>query len=452
MHWNRIVHAFLLGTGLSVVGVGCAAVDALVSSPAGRGANGSSTERLVAVGRVFENQGRMTHAQAMYRQALKADPGNSVAKERMEFIASMNSSRTFSPSELRTKKAIVVADSLQSNKQIQETTELKASAIRVLPTGSLQKDAVLASLDEVKQKIDVTANATETEASIADDSGRVEIVDTGWELAEMEGIASPDSNVTHFMSVLSAKAATIETVGFESDSGIDAQIVEVATVQVNSTPAKSAWKASSKSRVTFAELSEWIENPIENQDNLLRALKSGEDDGVKALAAAMLTECSLPDQSINDALVEACHTSSPLLKVTSRDTLIQRGAIDEAGVNELLSLLTDIDADIRAQAAASLRNCAGTEWTGGCVTGLELLLKDSQPTIVAVAASTLGDFGADAAGCTHQLEKLLQSDDQLVSEAALVSLNRVRSHVTEQTSQHHLKGAVSNGNDQPVVE
>ena len=55
MHWKRLVHAFLLGTGMSVVGVGCAAVDALVSSPAGRGASSSSPERLIAVGRVFEN-------------------------------------------------------------------------------------------------------------------------------------------------------------------------------------------------------------------------------------------------------------------------------------------------------------------------------------------------------------------------------------------------------------
>ena len=165
-------------------------------------------------------------------------------------------------------------------------------------------------------------------------------------------------------------------------------------------------------------------------------MQSGEDDGVKALAAAMLTECSLTDASINVVLIQACQSASPLLKVTCRDTLIQRGAIDQDGVDELLVLLTDVDTDIRAQAAASLRNCAGTVWTERCVTGLGLLLGDSQSIIVAVAASTLGDFGADASGHTGRLEQLIQSDEPVVSEAALVSLNRIRSGITAAHSGH----------------
>ena len=426
MHWKRIAHAFLLGTGMSVVGVGCAAVDALVSSPAGRVANGSSPERLVAVGRVFENQGRMNQAQAMYRQALKADPGNSIARERMQFIASMNSTRTFSPSELRAQDAIAVADSLKSRKQIEATVSGKATAAKTTAS-----NVALAAAGQAKAVV-----ASKASESFTDDAGWVQIVDTGWELAEMEGTNFVEEGASPLLLVPAAKASSIETVGFEGQMDNSQHSLKVVTAEVSHASVQSEWRPSARSRVTFAELSEWLEAPVENQDNLLRAVQSGEDDGVKALAAAMLTECSLNDASINLVLTQACQSASPLLKVTCRDTLIQRGAIDQDGVDELMVLLTDVDPDIRAQAAASLRNCAGTEWAERCVTGLGLLLDDSQSIIVAVAVSTLGDFGADASGHTGRLEKLMQSDEQVVSEAALVSLNRIRSEITAAHSGH----------------
>ena len=417
MHWKRLVHAFLLGTGMSVVGAGCAAVDALVSSPAGRGASSSSPERLIAVGRVFENQGRMSQAQAMYRQALKSDPGNSIARERMEFIASISSGRTFSPSELRSKEAIAVADSLQSKQQ------LKSPSKQATNRRTTELESTLAATTRTRRESPPSEDSKAFADEFKDDAGWVQIVETGWELAEMEEAVASESTSPDLKIVPANQKSTIETVGYDNNTSSKAEVV---TAEIRTTTTNQEWRASSRSKVTFAELSAWIDTPIENQDNLLRALKSGEDDGVKALAAAMLTECSLGDESINVALREACKSSSSLLKVTGRDTLIQRGAIDQADVDELISLLSDPDADIRAQAAASLRNCAGTEWTSSCVEGLTALLNDAEPTTVAVAASTLGDFGNHAAGCTEQLKRLLQSDNTLVSEAAMVALNRVQ--------------------------
>lgn len=442
MHWKRIVHAFLLGTGLSVAGVGCAAVDALVSSSAGRGASSSSPERLVAVGRVFENQGRMIQAQAMYRRALKADPANSFAKERMEFIAKMNSARSFTPSEIQNQQGIAVADAVQPRKQSSNKNTQTTSAAGLDNT---EVDTGVAAIEPVAQVVTSAVAADDLDEPATAEAGWIQIIDTGWELAAAEEANSTDSYAIELEVVPSQKASAVETVGFENNIDILTQITDlvtpnVVTANVITTDAEdsatqSEWRASSKSLVTFGELAEWIESPTENQNNLLRALKSGEDDGVRALAAAMLTECPLSDNTINIALIDACNEASPLLKVTSRDTLIQRGAVDQAGVNELLSLLTDRDTDIRAQAAASLRNCAGSEWAESCVDGLKRLLDDSQPSTVAVAASTLGDFGADAENCSAKLERLLQNDNELVSEAALVSLNRVRSQIAMQTSE-----------------
>ncbi|MCP4513243.1 MAG: hypothetical protein GY826_43360, partial [Fuerstiella sp.] len=68
MFCKRSVQVFLLGSGLSMFGVGCAVVDAVVSSPPGNNAaKSASPQRLAAIGRMFENQGRLGHAQVMYR-------------------------------------------------------------------------------------------------------------------------------------------------------------------------------------------------------------------------------------------------------------------------------------------------------------------------------------------------------------------------------------------------
>ena len=170
MHWKRLVHAFLLGTGMSVVGVGCAAVDALVSSPAGRCASSSSPERLIAVGRVFENQGRMSQAQAMYRQALKSDPGNSIARERMEFIASISSGRTFSPSELRSKEAIAVADSLQSKQQ------LKSPSKQATNRRTTELESTLAATTRTRRESPPSEDSKAFADEFKDDAGWVQIV------------------------------------------------------------------------------------------------------------------------------------------------------------------------------------------------------------------------------------------------------------------------------------
>ncbi|MCA9049753.1 MAG: tetratricopeptide repeat protein, partial [Planctomycetaceae bacterium] len=113
MDWKRFTKSVLMCSGLSLTAPGCAVMDALVSSPAGHGAADNSPERLTAIGRVFENQGRLAHAESMYRRALKSDPKNTVARERMEFIASLRNERHYNSSSESTERAVAMADSVR---------------------------------------------------------------------------------------------------------------------------------------------------------------------------------------------------------------------------------------------------------------------------------------------------------------------------------------------------
>ena len=140
----------------------------------------------------------------------------------------------------------------------------------------------------------------------------------------------------------------------------------------------------------------------------------------------MLADTATDDVQVNAALQNVCQTGTPLLRVSCRDTLIQRGEISEESVGDLLALISDEDVDVRAQAAASLRNIAGTEWAPQSVVSLQSMLSDSDASIVAVAAATLGDFGPEAVPARDALRRVLeQTNSEEARVAAELALNRI---------------------------
>lgn len=438
MLWKRITHAFLLGAGMSVIGVGCSAVNAVVSSSAGHGADGTSPQRLVAIGRVFENQGHLNRATAMYRQALRADPGNSIAQQRMDFIAGINSGKTFSPSERQSQQAIAMADSIQKRSR-QATSRVKTDLRSALAT-----DALKASLQPTVAEVAATQQAEvpqvshdvpeveiedSADAAFDEDAGWVNVVDTGWELAGIEDgalLESADALTVSPSRRVSVEQPIVETVAFDEE---DEQVSGKVTV-TNA----AEWKATNRADqdtvittvVTLDEIATCMEDPVANTDTLVRGLVYGEDDGVKALAATLLTECPVGDESINESLKTASESDSELLQLSSLDALIQRGGINEQGVNSLVGLLASLNPEIRIQAAASLRNCANTDWSAQCIDGLGRMLEQSEPQVVAVAASTLGDFGSQASGHLSVLQQLTERADTMISEAASTAISRIQ--------------------------
>ncbi|HAD61361.1 MAG TPA: hypothetical protein DCG12_19145, partial [Planctomycetaceae bacterium] len=79
---------------------------------------------------------------------------------------------------------------------------------------------------------------------------------------------------------------------------------------------------------------------------------------------------------------------------------------------------------IRSQSAATLRNLAGTPWSDACVAGLGSLLDDTDGTVRLMAASTLGDFGADAEPQRAALTRLAKTDSTAAA-AAQLALHRI---------------------------
>jgi len=86
----------LLGGLLSASSLGCSVIGAAVSDyrPASREGRGS-TERMVAIGRVFESQGKYDQAEAMYRRALKQKPADPAIQEQLQQLADRRTGRKF---------------------------------------------------------------------------------------------------------------------------------------------------------------------------------------------------------------------------------------------------------------------------------------------------------------------------------------------------------------------
>lgn len=92
MHFPKPV-VLLLGGLLTVTGIGCSAASALFTDmrPAPT-VQKSSSERMLAIGRMFEEQGRLDRAEAMYRGAVKKNPRDQAARESLANVQSRRKS------------------------------------------------------------------------------------------------------------------------------------------------------------------------------------------------------------------------------------------------------------------------------------------------------------------------------------------------------------------------
>ncbi|MEO1983263.1 MAG: hypothetical protein ABGZ24_22350, partial [Fuerstiella sp.] len=328
MYWKRSVQVFLLGSGLSVFGVGCAAVDAVVNSPAGNAATNASPQRMAAIGRMFENQGRLAQAQMMYRKALRAEPGNLVARERLEHIAALKSERVFDSTTRSTRQAIAVADSLkpagQVSKPLAATPETAEQLIiaatddagditAVALASGIVNDSVIdlaSTAATTTDNVSTTTFANQELATVADSP----IVAAPLSVATETETETETVTVTVIEAVIEAETETvIENESEDAVLGMEfapaakvhvadmpatlAPIREIATVgyegqgshKINSVSLAAEWTAADRV-VTVEQVASWMEVPQEHSDELFTALQHGESNGVKALAAMLLTD------------------------------------------------------------------------------------------------------------------------------------------------------------------
>lgn len=414
MYFKRIAQVFLLSTGICVLGVGCSAVNALVgSSAAGSGATGKSPERYAAIARVFENQGRYAQAQAMYRQALKAEPGNKVVRDRLEMLAARGKSKT--TVEQKTEQAIALADRIDSAKAKEQPGKTKPH------TDDPKSDKANGAADSVIVKIE--DNTAEPLIQPASTTARVELT-----VAETDEATTEDVQET---SNQGDPAEGLITVALED------LIDEVRPTRLNFAPATqqdsgsvqavsySAETAMTPQVVTLADAVLMMDAPQNNRDQLLRTIAYGEDAGVKALAAVALSSFS-DDAEVEAALQTAATQDSPVLRLSALESLLEQQSFSAEQFDSLLELLAADEAETRLQAAVVVRRLAASEWETAGADAAAALLNDPDPAVVAVAAATLGDFRTAGSTYRNQLTDLVQTAiDEEVANAAQSSLNRL---------------------------
>ncbi len=137
------------------------------------------------------------------------------------------------------------------------------------------------------------------------------------------------------------------------------------------------------------------------------------------------------DSEVDDTLRHVLQDGNPLLQITAFESLTDRDRLIEEDVDIVLNLIATEESTVRSQAASSLRNLATSRWSRKCADGLAPLLQDADPTVVAIAATTLGDFGNAA---ISYRDSLVQVGDDAVDEFVAESVANALSRIPENES------------------
>jgi tetratricopeptide (TPR) repeat protein len=368
----------LLGSVLSASGVGCSAISAIVtdSRPAHR-ENRKDTDRIAAIGRVFENQGRYDNAEAMYRRALRNRPQDSELNTQLQQLADRRKEQSFGPSG--TANAIAVADIVSPPK-----TNIRPGrgAAQTVEKPALQPSLPIEANETVRDEFET----------------RPQLPDSPSEMAtEMR---SSVSNAAH-------SSGSVQHIALASG-------------------ATDGWRKSQNQVVTSEDVMAALECPDQHVDLLLNALVSADSHETKTLAATLLGDCDPGNLKVREALVEQLRSqSTPEVLIAVCDSQIERNETNGETVSILLCLCSGRDCDAQIQAASQLRNFAGTESETQCTAVLSALLGHAEPTVRATAALTLGDFTSLNSSTIARLQELVNKDaSPNVREAAESALSR----------------------------
>ena len=360
----------LLGSVLSASGIGCSAITAVVSDsrPANR-ENRGDADRLAAIGRVFENQGRYDKAEVMYREALRNRPQDSDIRNQLHQLAARRNEQQFGPTG--TANAIAMADIISPPKS---------------------------GIDQVHKTAN---NASDTSPSTV--SRRATSI-------AVPKIVPPEQE--------SLPAATV------------APLEPDATPRIELTSGTNqGWRSSQQHTINSDDILVALEQPDAHVEMLLEAMNSGDGVETRSLAATLLGDCDPANTRVRDALVQhQSIQSDPEILIALCDSQIERHEADQQTVNCLLCMCTGFGSEIQIQAASQLRNFVGTEQELSCLTALNELLGSAEPNVRATAAVTLGDFASLESSTMTRLQELADADaDPNVREAAQSALARQKS-------------------------
>lgn len=443
----------LLGCILSASSLGCAAITAVVcdSHPVHRETR-SNADRLVAIGRVFENQGCYDKAEVVYRKAQALSPQDASIRSQLEQLVARRKEKQFGPSG--TADAIAMADAVrppEHNAAPQQTTAVSETGGRspaaatvetaahlpvavatvettaYLPVAAAQQSEAppqAADAKEIAVPLILHAKATPKTGSqpVAPitNSDFKESLPRQWKAAN-QGLAGKNLPEVAVANNIVTKPDSDDASGQDSEPqiGIEPQIALVSA-------STEGLPETVRDRLTAEDVMVALESPEQHVELLLAALANGCDTETRSLAATLLGDCDPRNAQVRDALNHQHELPSPpdlLLAVC--DSQIERGESSQATIDSLISLCTKFSAETQIQAVAQLRNFSGTRFESLCVGTLSDLLSDEEPAVRAAAAVTLGDFSGLDSDIVKRLRELTADGaNENVREAAGLALAR----------------------------
>lgn len=380
----------LLGGLLSASTVGCAAVTAVVTDtrPAARQGRGSA-DRMVAIAKVFESQGRYQHAESMYRQALKHRPNDASIRTQIAELSNKRSGKKFASDSAKTAIASAAAD--KSSTAVAKGADRVVAAVQPPTPASSATNGKSARTVAISQTV-----VTETAKS-------------GPHLISLESVMPPEVGAWSPVITAGLSETSVKT-----------------RIQTTSGSTTSTAVSSQPARVTAEQILNIVDAPADHAELLLNGLKNGDSLETQCLAATLLGDCDVNDDSVTKALRTAEKAAAdPHLRLAICDSRIQRREQDESTTACLIDLLKHGTVDVQVQACFGLRHFTGTTSEQECVQALVEHLKSDTAILRSSAAVALGDFKTMDSSAVDQLTAMSKTDgDNDAREAASLALNR----------------------------
>lgn len=446
----------LLGGLLTAGSVGCSAFQTVVGDRHHRGSRKTpSAERMVAVARVFENQGKYDQAAAMYQSALRFRPNDPVIRQQLQQVmARRSASPMIQNNPAGSAGALALGNSIpvRSGSQGadgQQSAMTQQAAVRPSESGvPSQSSASVAGTPVGSQEIQLTSEnvapssdggASAVSPAVMTSSGafagserqdptqKPAVQNPLMAVRPDAGKPAREQHPQNTQSVMTTSSSVIAAVS--AATGAD-HLVRRSSAVVPVDGATSRTESPHVTEITLAEVLEASNSPDTHVGLLLQAIELGDCAETQTLAAALLAECDLNDFRIRDALTAAqVSAADPGLLIAIADTQLHRGEATRDTAKSLRALASGQEPEYQVQAVTSLRHFAGTASDQETAKTLESLLTHHDEMVRSTAAVTLGDFITDGSATDEQTLALLtrvasEDNSESVRHAARFALQR----------------------------
>jgi HEAT repeats/Tetratricopeptide repeat len=411
----------LLGGCVSLSGFGCAAFQAATQRPTPVTASRhTSADRLVAIARVYENQGEFERAETLYRRALRNNPGDTVVRDRVAHLVARRQGRQFSAGPSAT--AIAAADAVNGAGRRSSFAKSADSVVTASATETQPKTVITVKTAESKPAPVVAVSVVETTPApvvIADVAEPAPVI--------AANLAAPPVPVQPPAAVVESPPAPVEE---------DFAWADIAPLPPEN-PLERVTVGVSKPFVDLpAEIRvrRPVATPVDNVELLVTTLNRGQSSEEQAIAAVLLGECASDDIRVSTALAKSCDSAldmTVLLAVC--DSQIQRNEHTARTAECLANIASRADdTELRVQATSALRHFAASESGTVCAGRLIELASSSDRSVRTAAVLTLGDFPNAENDAMSVLTLVAANDSEAgVRQAALYAMERLGAEASE---------------------